>query len=432
MKHIHFKTVFAALIVAALFFSGLGRLAALDVGSNFNSRSVVRVDANSLGNSVSAWNPSFRNSLSAWVRHRPVVSPSEPTGRFLFESSVTNLLDMNDADEWESEFVFDVDVLRIDGTFPQWGPPDALVRLSAGRFPLAEPTGLVFSDRVDGAALSFDFPALSMVFAGGYTGLLAGANSGVVMTSSDVVDAADNDTLTAPNRLLATAHTTFPEAFAGQAVNAGVLAQWDQRSEFDAAGEKLDSQYLFAQLGGQFAGNAYYDAAIAASTQQRAAGDETEPDGLADAEFGVGLGALLRGRYYLGASDSSVITAEGRFGSGDGDTLTAFTPITGPSLNLLNPISGEDSLGFMLDYAWRPFAGEPGSKSRSLELSAYGAVSSNADPTAVGSYQGTEAGTRITYRPLSDLGGRLWLGTYMPSDIDNTEFIGRIEFSSSF
>ncbi|MFW6387700.1 MAG: hypothetical protein ACOC0B_00355 [bacterium] len=428
MKYTHFKAVFAALTVATLLFFPFGELSALDVGSNMNSRSVVRVDDTSFEN----LDPSLRNTVSAWVRHRPVVSSSEPTGRFLFESSVTNLLDMNDADEWESQFVFDVDVLRLDGTFPQWGPPGALVRLSAGRFPLSEPSGLVFSDRVDGASLTFDFPDFSMVFAGGYTGLLAGENSGVVMTSSDLVDASDSETLTAPNRLLATAHTTFPEAFGTQSVDAGVLAQWDQRSEFDATGEKLDSQYLFAAIDGPFGESMYYDAAFATSLQQRSPADVSEPDGLADAEFGVGLGALLRGRYYLGASDSSVITAEGRFGSGDGDTLTAFTPVTDPSLNLLNPVSGEDSLALMLDYAWRPFAGEPGSKARSLELSAYGAVSTNADPTAAGSYQGTEAGTRVTYRPLSDLGGRLWLGTYMPSDIDNSEFIGRIEFSSSF
>lgn len=352
----------------------------------------------------------------------------------LLELSVTNTLSRTTDGDWASSTLVDLDTLRIDGFFPEWRNPEDLVRTSIGRFPIAEASGLVFSDRIDGASMSFDFPDYGLVFAGGFTGLIPGGATGVLMTADDVLDAGDASTFGASSRLLGFAQASVPEAFARQAVSAGVLAQTDLRQGFDTgdADEKLNSQYIFATLGGPLTGDLYYSTALALSFQQLLVADPLSPNGLSDPENSIGLAAHLQAQYYLDPAGGSIITAMARYGSAAGDTLGAFTPMTGPAVSLLNPISASDLSFFMLDYALRPFAGQPGARARSLEVSAYSAVTAGANPFADGSYEGVEAGSRVTYRPFSDLGARLWLGTFVPSETDDTRVYGRLELSASF
>lgn len=422
------KVMMKTAALAFLFAAVAAPLAAIDYGANLNSRTAFDGPVD-----FADGNPVFRNTLSGFVRRNPVTR-NETFGRVLLELSVTNTLSRTTDGDWASSTLVDLDTFRIDGFFPEWRNPEDLVRTSIGRFPIAEASGLVFSDRIDGASMSFDFPDYGLVFAGGFTGLIPGGATGVLMTADDVLDAGDASTIGASSRLLGFAQATVPEAFARQAVSAGVLAQTDLRQGFDTgdADEKLNSQYIFATLGGPLTGDLYYSTALALSFQQLSFADPLSPNGLSDPENSIGIGAQLQAQYYLDPAGGSVITAMARYGSAAGDTLGAFTPMTGPAVSLLNPISASDLSFFMLDYALRPFAGQSGARARSLEVSAYSAVTAGANPFADGSYEGVEAGSRVTYRPFSDLGARLWVGTFIPSETDDTRVYGRLELSASF
>ncbi|MFP4510988.1 MAG: hypothetical protein ACLFNQ_12775, partial [Spirochaetaceae bacterium] len=262
MNRKSFSTTIMKSAVLALMFAALAtNLAAVDYGANLNSRSAFDGPVDFVDG-----NPVFRNTISGFLRRTPVTS-RETTGRFLLEASVTNTLSQNTDGDWVADYLVDLDILRIDGIFPQWRTPEDLVRTSLGRFPIAESSGLVFSDRIDGASMSLDFPDYGLVFAGGFTGLMPSAASGVIMTADDVLDAGDAEVTTASNRVLAFAQATVPEAFARQAVSAGVLTQTDLRQGFDTgdADEKLNSQYLYATLRGPLVADLYYDAALAVS-----------------------------------------------------------------------------------------------------------------------------------------------------------------------
>lgn len=390
-----------------------------DVGANVNSASSHR-----------GTDPTFRNTLSGFFRHNPVIE-GPATGRFIFESSLTSIVRGDDG-EFSDALFFDVDLLQLEGIFPDALGAGSLFRTTVGRIPLSEPTGLVFSDRVDGTSFTADFPRLSLALGGGSTGWLAGGNSAVAMSAEDEADIADADVRTGAKRLVGTASVNVPELFGRNNLSAGVLAQWDQRP-FDEIGDKIDSQYFFVGLDGPLGADLYYEAATALSYEQRSQPDDLVPGEFGDPDTGVGLGARVRTEYYIGGTGRNILTAEVRYGSADSDTLVGFLPVTGVGLDLLESPDPNDLTLLMLDYALRPFAGEPGARSRSLEASFYAAANFTATPGQAESYRGSELGSRLTYRPLSDLGLRLWFGGFIPGDRpEDTEFLGRLDLSTSF
>lgn len=408
----------AGILAVALF--AASSLGALDYGANLESRSDIRGAAGELS-------PSFRTSAIGWFRHNPVVE-GDATGRFFFESSVTNIARLDGDDQWQNDTVFDIDLLRLDGVFPGALGPQSVFRTRAGRFNLSEPSGLIFDDRADALSYSLELPRVTLTTAGGYTGLVRRANSAVAMTDDDFADLAFDPAEGSAPRLFVTAHSQFPELFAGQTLTSGVAAQSDRRSDDESPAEQLDTQYLFASLDGSVATALYYQASVSASRNElTVTGQEEDPT--------YGLGALLRGEWYLDAREASVVSFESRYTSGPQEgKLGSFVPVSLPAFDLLAPPdSGEDLALLSLDYALRPFAGQDGASARSLEASVYGAANFSADLSTADSYRGTEAGTRIRLRPFSDFGATLSLGGFFPGDAGaDPQLLGRAELSTSY
>ncbi len=404
-----------ALIVAAVVGTPLG---ALDLGGNINSQS-------NLENAT----PAFRNSLSMYLRRNPEASP-DGTLRWVVEGSVSAITTDRDGHGLETLWVPDVNLARIETIHPGvLGAPQSALRTAGGRITFSEPTNLIYADRIDGLRVGFEFPRVSITAGGGYTGLIPGANSGVVMSADDAIARENPGEYAGARRVVATASIAAPELLGLQRVTAGGLAQFDARGRYIS--ERLNSQYAFLQLDGPLVGSVYSEIAGAASFVQRT--QYADFDIEVDSESSVGVAGRVQTRAYLGANDASVVTASARYASGDGEPFGAFTPATAPAVRLLGPVRMSNLALFKLDYAFRPFAGRPGSQARSLELSAYGAVDLPADFDAEGGFRGIEAGARTTLRFLSDVGGRIWAGAYIPGEEDaDVQFLGRLDLSTSF
>lgn len=391
----------------------------LDVGGNINNQSSLEGDT-----------PSFRNSLSLYLSRNPVISTTEPTLRWLAEGSVTAITEDDGNENLETELVPDVDSLRVEMVFPELLGPGTSVRPVVGRTPYSDQPGLVFSDRIDGARADLDFRAASVRVGLGYTGLMAGRNSGVVMSVDDSLDREDSDIYSGSQRVLTGVGARFREVAGRQNLVIGALAQFDARGEYEA--EKLNSQYGYLQLDGPVAGGLYYELGGATSFAQRETVSVDTGDFL-DPEYIIGASGRFQTRLYLGENEHSVVTGLAHYGSGPGDPLGEYIPVTPPNIELLSSVSGRDVMLAKLDYGYRPFAGEPGGRARTLEVSAYTAVDYPADIKVDGPFRGLESGARVTFRPLSDLGARLVTAGYFPGSGDeDPEFLGRLQLSTSF
>ena len=417
----------ATALALAAFFLGAFALqpaAGLDFGGNLNSETGLRNE-----------NPSFTNSASAFLRHNPAPDPSALTLNWLIEGSITSRVERNIQGNWEDALTPELDLARLTAVAPDALGPGSTLRATAGRTVYAEPTALVFAERVDGVTIDLDYPSLGVTLGAGYTGLLARENTSIRVSIDDFDD---SDYLGA-KRLITGAALRAPGLFARQTVTTGGLAQWDLRdsAEFEA----VDSQYIFTSIDGPVLPALSYSASLAASRAVATVPDfDGEP---ADADPVLGFSAELEAEYYLGPAEQSRITATGLWISGEslsgaadapGDhRFGAFEPIAPASPQILHSPGRNDLTLAKLDYSVRPFAEAPGARSRSLEAGAYAAGTFAADITDPDAYRGLETGARVTARPFSDLGARVWLAGFFPGDNDlDNDLYARLELSASF
>ena len=387
---------------------------AVDYGLNVDSLSSIR-----------GTDPSFRNRASLFIRSNPATRLDGPTFRWAIEGNLTNRIVPDGDGGFDSSFTPDLDLARAQIIAPNIGGNPIVLRATLGRFLFSDPTRLILVHPADGARLNLDLRAVTLQLSGAYTGLLAGQNSGIAMTIDDSLDAADEDTYASANRILFSAGVSGPDLIGRTSISTGFFGQIDLRPDSSAL-QKLNSYYSWLMFEGPVIQDLNYEVAVVGSLAQRF----TTPD-ITTADTELGLATMARLRYFLGQAGSSIITLEGLYGTPEGDTLGRFVPITPPSLNLLGrPSTPADTSLLLLDYTLNPFAGRPGAIARSLQVSAYSAVRASGTPFQEGSYQSTELGSRLTYRPFSDLGLRLWSALLLPSDND-PEFRGRFELSLS-
>ena len=413
---IAFSRIFfsAALLAGVLSISAHG----LDVGGNINSRT-------GLENTT----PSLRNSVSLFVRRNPVTT-EDGSLRWVVEGSVTAFTAEDDDGEMQTQWVPDLSILRVRGTASGLAGPGTALRYRFGRIPFADGSRLIFSDRIDGARLDLDLARTTITIAAGYTGLLAGRNSGIVVSADDSIDREDPDTYSGSQRIVTAAGLRFPEFIGRQTATLGGLAQFDVRGEYEA--QRVHSQYAYLQLDGPLFGDLYYELGGAGSFAWISEVDVDDGE-LLDPDLLIGLSGRLQTRLYLGANEESVIDARARYATGPGEPVGSFVPIATAPPDVLSAVARSDVAHFMLNYAYRPFAGHPGGRARSLEIAAYSAVDYPADFAVDGPFRGLEAGGRITTRFFSDLGARLMAGAHIPGDDDeDVRFLGRLDISTSF
>lgn len=408
----------AITIAAVVFGLGTADLASgIDFGANIDSRSDFQADT-----------AEFENTMRAWLRRDPVTGSSVTIG-YTLEGMLSHTL-TNTEDGMETVLFGDANLAQLQATLPDIPVDRSASEITLGRHQVTEPTGLILSDRLDGATAIIDFPNVGFTVAGGYTGFIDGRTTSIVMTDADQAAVADEEIRPASERAIALGVVEFPELVGRNNISTGGISQWDLRND-DELDEKLNTQYGLFAADGPLGGNLYYTTAVAGSYSQH-----TTDGGV---ETGFGLGALAELDAFFGANDTSSLNAMVRYGSGElGEIgglgeLTSFEPISTPPFDVLGPIDREDLLAGTLDYAIRPFAGQEGAAAEWLQLGAYATTSFSSDVAASDAYRGTEGGLRLAARPFSDLGGQVRLSGYSPGEQPgNIDILGRVELSASF
>ena len=418
MKHTRFggnavtSVGLTTLIAAALSLTVATGAFAFDAGGNLNSRTDLRDEQTVLS-----------NTASVFVRNNPITGP-DPVFRYVLEAEATSDVSWVDGDQ-DSDLYADLELANVRATLPGVPADQAVSEATLGRYAFAEESGLIFSDRVDGSLVRVDLPEVSVQAAAGYSGLIDGRNTGVLMTADDLADVADEDERAGSRRIVTSLGATLPQVAERHDLSSGVVAQWDTR-DADDAGQVLNTQYLYLAADGAVTGDLYYAAGLVGSANQRD-GTVTEEDS------GLALAALGEGELFLGPEDNHILTLTTWYGSSDGDTLDAYVPISADGVDNLGPADIGDALAAGLDYEARPFEGMEGAAGEWLGLSGYSVAEWPSDFDGDDPYRSLEVGARLAARPFSDLGGQVRVAGISEGDERGTINIeGRFELSASF
>ena len=374
------------------------------------------------------------NSAQLFVGRNPVVD-GPLTFRWDAQASARHHAAFVDGEFDDERWIFDVDRLDLRWIAPEAVAENSVFRGSVGRFPFAETTGLIFDDRIDGASLSLDFPAVTTAVSAGYTGFLTKENSEVAVSAvsvDDMNDREDDDIRFAPPRLVSNVSFVFPEIVGRQSMSLEALAQWDLRDTIDEIDfERVHSQYLYITGNGPITEALYYDVALAGGSLQRSTAAD-DGGSLDDPEQEFGIAGHLRSELFLDEAGRNLVTTTLRYGSGSQGPLDAFQSVAPSDIGVLEPVPVADTTAAILDYSFNPFADRRGAASRRLEIGAFAAVEYSGDLTETDSYRGAQFGSRLTTRPFSEFGAQVQGGARYDNSTDELLPIGRAELSARF
>jgi hypothetical protein len=299
------------------------------------------------------------------------------------------------AEKWRPVFELD----RFELT---WQPRPA-VFLEAGRFNYTDPLGLVAAGLFDGAAGVFGLGNTRLSLGAFYTGLLHKETANIVMSGGDSLDYADDGASWAPSRFFGAAVYTIPELFSWKdALQAGFTGQFDLR---DDGSPKLHTQYLtvlyqiapldalFFDIGGIF--------------------------GLSEAGTERPLPSYafsFTGNWSLPTKINDQMSLRFRYGSGRGEGLGAFTPITGVSQSSVFSAKLSGLMALSMIYTSR-LAEQLSLVKESTFLMRTDAVSFSAeglDPASESPLLGFEIFLKLVWAPFSDLGLNAGGGVFLP------------------
>lgn len=344
----------------------------------------------------------------------------------------------------ERPYLFDVDLLRLHGTYPGIVGRNAQLQTTLGRFRFTEATGAIFNHTADGAALRLTANRLRMELASGYTGLLLNPSSSIRMSAADSFETDDDDTFLGPARAFGMFSIGIPQLVGRQTVQLSVVGQRDLRELVHGAEDTEDivhSGYYSVRADGPLVPNLFYDVFLILSTgTQELAGEVENTRGL-----------LASARVRLFRQDLAFSRAAFRvaYASGKDDNFDPYTPIvrlvpgTVVALPLQNMILGE------LSYSLRPFSGSPSQAARNIQtgMSARSFFTATDQVPATsgvklqdpGRWIGNEIVLNLSGRLFMDLGFSLSGGVFIPetgsfgvfSGERRTEFYAKAEISSA-
>jgi hypothetical protein len=323
-------------------------------------------------------------------------------------------------------YLFDVDYLKLEWILR----PN--LRGTAGRFAVAEFTGLVLNHTLDGLAVRWDLPFMYLTGSVGTSALLLKPVSGIILSGSDSADLLDSSVYLAAPRLVQAVSAVFPQLFARQDLTVALLAQED----FRPSGQ-LHSFYLGTGLNGPIATSLYYDGFLYFQT------------GSAQNTPIVAFLGGLRVRYYIEKVLNSRLDLRAIFASGDADNKTFLDGNTAGNWTLFVPIARQDTglafdppLGNLLlveaSYSLKPAESlQTILKAQAFLRPSGGAVlETGLDPDSTAPYLGTQLEAIANFRPWSDLGLALTLGAFLPGAEAFLEqqprLAGRFELALSF
>ena len=157
--------VFAALSALALM--AAGNLYALDFGGSLDNKTKVSTE------DFKVFGFDQKNNLTAWIK-----APFNNAGTTYLAAECKGSFEYNTASFADFGggtvlFTGDLTLLKFATTIPA---AEASMNFAAGRFQVAESTGIVFSQNCDGAYFSYTVPRFNVSAYAGYTGLLNAQN----------------------------------------------------------------------------------------------------------------------------------------------------------------------------------------------------------------------------------------------------------------
>jgi hypothetical protein len=341
-------------------------------------------------------------------------------------------------------YVFDVDLLRARGIFPEAIGSRSLLQATLGRTGFSDPTGLILNHVADGALVNLTYPRVRLRLGGAYTGLLISPSSSIRISDTDYFEESTDDEFFGPKRAIG-----LFEAGVGGLTLFG-LAQQDLRNEDD--GDTIDTQYLGINGNVRLGSSGYWDSFLVASSGQSTVGS-------ADNEFyAFALGTGFR--FFIEEWRFSRASIRGLYASPFlpvedviGFNINEFKPINEPTLGLAFSPRLSNLILTELSYSLRPFAG-PGRRHPSLDdletkivgrgfFRGYIGDSdyiADFDPESDALFMGTEVELGVAARVFTDLGLGLRTAVFVPatgsigafSEERKTEWAVRFDLSTGF
>jgi len=346
----------------------------------------------------------------------------------------------------------------------------ALVNYTYGRFYTSDPSGYIFSHKLDGAEFTINLPIVIVNVKAGLTGLLTYENTNIEMTIGDQTGVYFNNFFDdfAQPRIIGGIEAFFPDLYLHQDLKAAVWAQFDKRigsnlTEVDSSvpsglGGKLDTQYFGLILSGPLVSTLFYDSFAWLGTGRTLSYIDNSYTYKPVVSFLGSVGF----RYYIEKLLYSRISFRFLYSSGDEDysssflegntedNATIFIPVSKKSLAMVFSPQLGNILFTQLSYSLKPFSRSNNKTLKDIQFeltdinffrSTTGLISESGINTSSNElYLGTEIDGRVNYRPFSDLGVSLSTGVFIPNngsdgaftDTKKVEYLGRLGVSFSF
>ncbi|TVR07076.1 MAG: hypothetical protein EA403_00205 [Spirochaetaceae bacterium] len=314
-------------------------------------------------------------------------------------------------------YLFDVDLLRITGRFPQLLGQRSFVQATAGRTRFVDPTGLVLNHVADGGVARLTVPWGRFRLAGAYSGLLLSPSSSIRISQTDYLEQSADSEFFGPRRIIGLFDATFGAA------TIFTVAQFDLRD--DADGDSIDTQYFGLNVAGRVSDSMFAETVLIVSTGQTVVG--AAEDSLFSFVFGTGVRWFAEERRFSQASARALVATPFLPLEEDiGINISEYRPITEPTLGLVFNPRLSNLILTEATYSIRPFAGPMRSAADSLRLSAalrgfFRAYKGDSDylaamnPDSDALYLGTEVELGLSAVILTDLRLGLRGGAFVPN-----------------
>lgn len=340
-------------------------------------------------------------------------------------------------------YIFDVDLLRAQGIFPEAIGSRSLLQATLGRTGFSDPTGLILNHVADGALVNLTYPRVRLRIGGAYTGLLISPSSSIRISDTDYFEESTDDEFFGPKRAIG----LFDAGIGGLTLFG--LVQQDLRDEED--GDTIDTQYLGIDGTVRLGSSGYWDSFVIASSGQSTVGS-------ADNEFyAFALGTGFR--FFVEQWRFSRMSLRGLYASPFlpvedviGFNINEFKPINEPTLGLAFSPRLSNLILTELSYSLRPFAGPTRHPTLDdLETKIVGRgffrgytgdsdYIADFDPESDALFMGTELELGVAARVFTDLGLGLRTAVFVPatgslgafSEERKTEWAVRFDLSTGF
>jgi hypothetical protein len=302
------------------------------------------------------------------------------------------------ANETDLGFFADLDMLRF--SLLPVSKPGLKIALDAGRIPVADATGFILNQTVDGAELHGSMKFGNIDFLGAYTGLLNARKSRTLVSIDDYADA---DTTgfyeTGASRVLAKLTAQIPQFIQKSDLVVQVLGQYDMRRYIESNPDQaIDTVYVSALMSGPLSNTLFYSITGIYQSGLLEENDKKYSENSA-------LGSVRLDFYPF---PSNQFFAQFVYSPAESRYLALYLPVTFQSAGTLFEEGYANLMKASAGWAFNP------TRALNLDAGVKALIYSKKPDGVKDQYRGTEANAGATVRATSDLKLRLDGTWFMP------------------